>query len=83
MLESRETPGLGDKINKDVDFLANFTDLAVEPTIVGVKKGEKAKPNEVDCITGATISSKSVIKILNTSTGEWLSELPPLARSRP
>ena len=77
VLESRETPSLGDKINKDVDFLANFHELAVEPTIIGVKKGAKAAPNEIDCITGATISSKSVVKILNTSTGTWLSELPP------
>ncbi|MCP4664302.1 MAG: FMN-binding protein [bacterium] len=72
VLESKETPGLGDKILKDEDFLANFEALAVEGGIKGVKKGAKVNPNEVDCITGATISSKAVISILNRSNEETL-----------
>lgn len=72
VLESRETPGLGDKIITDDAFLANFKALAVQPSIVPVKKGEKSKPNELDCITGATISSKAVTSILNNSTSFWL-----------
>lgn len=72
VLESRETPGLGDKIITDEEFLENFDELAVEPTIVPVKKGQKAQQNEVDCITGATISSESVVSILNLSTQQWL-----------
>ncbi len=71
VLESKETPGLGDKIIKDDEFLANFEALAVEPEIKGVKKGEKSNANEVDCITGATISSKAVISILNGSMKVW------------
>ena len=31
VLESRETPGLGDKIAKDADFLASFRDLRRGP----------------------------------------------------
>ena len=31
VLESRETPGLGDKIIKDADFVGNFRNLAVDP----------------------------------------------------
>ncbi len=72
VLESKETPGLGDKILKDDAFLANFKALAVEGGIKGVKKGAKVNPNEVDCITGATISSKAVISILNRSNEETL-----------
>jgi len=72
VLESRETPGLGDKIIFDEHFLSNFEALAVEPTIVPVKKGERSAPNEIDCITGATISSKAVVTILNRSTEQWL-----------
>ena len=68
VLDSRETPGLGDKIITDDEFLANFEALAVEPSIVAVKKGKKAEPNEVDCITGATISSEAVVTILNQSS---------------
>lgn len=67
VLDSKETPGLGDKIQKDEDFLANFNDLNVEPDIVPVKKGQKANPNEMECITGATISSKAVCRILNNA----------------
>lgn len=71
ILDSRETPGLGDKIYKDPDFQANFQDLAVAPPIHAVKKGHKAAPNEIDAITGATISSKAVVEILNRSMAQW------------
>jgi electron transport complex protein RnfG len=75
ILESRETPGLGDKIFKDQEFVSQFRDLAVEPEVVLVKGGRKEK-NQVDAITGATISSKAVVKILNGANGEWFSRLP-------
>jgi electron transport complex protein RnfG len=79
VLESKETPGLGDKIIFDEDFLANFVELKIEPEIVGVKSATKPRPsNEVDTITGATISSDAVISILNNSTQEWI---PILDRS--
>jgi electron transport complex protein RnfG len=71
VLESKETPGLGDKIFKDADFQANFTSLAIEPEIIPVKKGEKSMPNEVEAITGATISSKAVVKLLNNTMAIW------------
>ncbi len=71
VLESRETPGLGDKIILDDYFLSNFKKLAVNPTIVAVKKGEKTEANQVDTITGATISSKAVISILNNAMKIW------------
>ncbi|MCP3962532.1 MAG: FMN-binding protein [bacterium] len=72
VLESRETPGLGDKIIVDEDFLENFEALAVEPAIVLVKNGTKTRDNEVDGITGATISSEAVVAILNRSSEHWL-----------
>ncbi|MEW8139698.1 MAG: FMN-binding protein, partial [Candidatus Thiodiazotropha endolucinida] len=72
ILESRETPGLGDKIYKDAEFVSNFDALSVEPEIVTVKRGAKAAPNEVDAITGATISSKAVVRIINQANQQWL-----------
>ncbi len=75
VLESRETPGLGDKIAYDPDFLANFGALEVEPEVVAVRRGEKRRPHEVDCITGATISSEAVVAILNRSLEAWLPRL--------
>jgi electron transport complex protein RnfG len=75
ILQSRETPGLGDKIFKDEDFIANFADLSIEPEIILTKKGRSA-PNEVDAITGATISSAAVVKIINAANERWLELLP-------
>jgi len=71
VLESKETPGLGDKIFKDADFQTNFTALAVKPEIIAVKKGEKQNPNEVETIAGATISSKAVVRLLNKTMAVW------------
>ncbi len=71
VLESKETPGLGDKIFKDDDFQTNFKALTIEPKIVPVKKGEKQKSNEVEGITGATISSKAVVRLLNKTIDIW------------
>ena len=75
VLESRETPGLGDRIYKDPKFVAEFAALAVEPAIKLVK-GHGAEPNEVDAITGATISSRAVVKILNGGNALWRPRLP-------
>lgn len=86
ILESRETPGLGDRIFKDEDFVAEFDDLSVEPSIRLVKDGSD-EPNEVDAITGATISSEAVVKIINETNKVWLERLPleapSLAVTRP
>ncbi len=74
VLESRETPGLGDRIFKDADFVAAFRDLAVEPTIELVKQGA-SEAHQIDGITGATISSRAVVRIVNQANGEWLERL--------
>ena len=80
VLESRETPGLGDKIIKDTDFVGNFRNLAVDPTVVVVKAG-RTSDNEVDAISGATISSQAVVKIINTSNGRWMDRVTALANA--
>lgn len=71
VLESRETPGLGDKIIKDVRFKENFKGLSIEPEIVPVKTGEKKSPNQVETITGATISSKAIVRLLQKAVTHW------------
>ena len=71
VLECKETPGLGDKIFKDADFLKNFVELPIKPEIGFAKKGEKQSANQVEAITGATISSKAVIRLLNKAMNEW------------
>ena len=77
VLESRETPGLGDKIYKDAEFVGGFSALSVEPEIVAVKKGTRSSANEIDAITGATISSKAVVRIINEAHDAWSGKLPP------
>ena len=76
VLESRETPGLGDKIFKDAAFVAEFRDLAVSPAVKVVPKGTDDSPNAVDGITGATISSKAVAKIVTAGAARWKDRLP-------
>lgn len=79
--EMKETPGLGDKIMTDPAFLANFTHLEakLDPTgkrvvhpIVTVKHGAKKHAWEIDAISGATVSSRAVGKMLEKSTAEML-----------
>jgi electron transport complex protein RnfG len=72
VLESKETPGLGDKIFKDQTFVDQFF-AAPDTPLVPVKAGAgKGLPGEIDTITGATISSKVVIDIINHGLEEWL-----------
>nr|VFK42900.1 MAG: electron transport complex protein RnfG [Candidatus Kentron sp. TC] len=75
ILESRETPGLGDKIYKDLDFVASFQGLRPDSPIRAVKKGAMFDANEIDAITGATISSVAVVRIINETNVRWLSRL--------
>lgn len=75
VLDSKETPGLGDKIYKDADFQQNFLSLTVHPSIEVIKKGEKAKDNQMEAITGATISSKTIGRLLNSSMAQWQSAI--------
>ena len=79
ILDSRETPGLGDKIFKDMDFVGEFKNLPMSKDIKAVKKGTKSNDNEIDAITGATISSKAVVKIINKAFNQWS---PRISRSR-
>ena len=71
VLESKETPGLGDKIFKDQDFVQQFFDRPQTP-LKAVKAGSgKGLPGEIDAITGATISSKVVVSIINNGVADW------------
>ena len=64
VLENKETPGLGDKIVKDTVFVGGFEGAGAP--LVGVKSGAgTGADEEVDMITGATISSRAVIDIIN------------------
>jgi electron transport complex protein RnfG len=76
VLKMTETPGIGDKIAKDAAFQQNFVALqaraqvsgeGLEHEIVSVRHGTKTEPWQIDAISGATISSKAVARMLNDS----------------
>lgn len=64
ILDQKETPGLGNKILED-PWRNQFKDKASASRLV-VVKGGAGKDNEIDSISGATISSRSVTGIINT-----------------
>lgn len=77
ILYSRETPGLGGKIASEdalqpvgKTFAEQFKGLLVLPPIEYVKGKKPTSPNEIQAITGATISSRSVVKIINEMVAE-------------
>ncbi len=61
--DNSETPGLGKNVQKP-EFVEQF---AGKNGVVTVKKGGGATGNEVDAITGATISTQAVVDALNTA----------------
>ena len=69
VLESVETPGLGARITEP-EFREQFQGLKASPGIGYVKAGRKPAPNEITAITGATISSRSVVDIVNRGLEE-------------
>jgi Na+-translocating ferredoxin:NAD+ oxidoreductase subunit G len=86
VVSMRETPGIGDKILRDKDFLANFDKLeaklnadmsALAHEIRTVKHGTKADAWQVDAIAGATITSRAVGKAINDSAQALLPKLVP------
>jgi Na+-translocating ferredoxin:NAD+ oxidoreductase subunit G len=69
VLRHLETPGLGDKIVNDRDWVAQFE--GARPPLVDRKPGEASEPHEVDMITGATISARTVMLAINDAVERW------------
>ena len=69
ILESQETPGLGQEITEN-NFKEQFKNLSTVPEIIYIKNVKPTKPNEIEAITGATISSRAVVAILNDEIKE-------------
>lgn len=86
VISMRETPGIGDKILVDKDFLRNFEALDVSlaqdlkslaNAVRTVKHGSKQSPWEIDAIAGATVTSKAVGRGINASAQALLPKLFP------
>lgn len=96
VLQSTETPGFGDKLGTDPEFLENMKALdarlnvdgsALANPIVTVKHGTKTQPWQIDAITGATISSKAMGQAVNRAIGRAVPavqrDLTKLTAARP
>jgi electron transport complex protein RnfG len=69
ILDSKETPGIADGILKP-EFTRQF-EHAVVP-VVGVKASPKAPDKgTVVMITGATISSRAIVRAINNTLARW------------
>ena len=77
VLEQKETPGLGNKIVTD-EWRGQFIDKPTDQRL-GVVKGGKGGDRNINAITGATISSRSVTDIINTAIADLKG---PLAETR-
>ena len=66
VLSQEETPGLGDRI-KEPDYLATYKDrTAAEPLELALRH-KAEQPNEVDAISGATLSSQALMAIVSAA----------------
>lgn len=78
VVASRETPGLGSRIVEDVDFVQGFSSIVLQFDAEGelqslrVREEAQYERGEIDAITGATVSVRSVARIINRSLAEWL-----------
>jgi len=68
VVESLETPGLGAKIQEG-PFKSQFKGLGVVEDMVCVKD-EVTRQGQIKAITGATVSSRAVVNILNNKIKE-------------
>lgn len=59
---SNETPGLGQNVTKE-SFYSQFT--GKKEGVKVLKNGADSEKNEIDAVTGATISSRAVTKAVN------------------
>ncbi|MDA1014826.1 MAG: FMN-binding protein [Planctomycetota bacterium] len=81
VLESRETPGLGDRVETDAAFKNNFTRLDVQLApgksalahpVEFVKPNKKRLEWQIDGMSGATVTSSAIAEMIGKSTAKWI-----------
>ncbi|HHH75580.1 MAG TPA: FMN-binding protein, partial [Phycisphaerae bacterium] len=78
VLSQKETPELGNKIVES-DFRDQFRDMSVAAPVSASKK---PKDNQIEAITGATISSTAVCNIINKGVIDFKKALLAEAESK-
>ena len=74
IIHQEETPGLGGRI-ADAEFLERFPGRRVSDGLVIQPPGKAQAENEVDGITGATLSCKAFEQILNDEIARYVSAI--------
>ena len=72
IVQQEETPGLGGRI-AEKDYLAKFKGKILSPGIKIMPVGKAVNENEVDGITGATMTSKAFEELVNSQSRKYLS----------
>ena len=68
ILDQKETPGLGNKIVEDA-WRNQYVGKSSDSSLV-VIKGKSVNDNEIDSVSGATISSRAVTDIVNSTIAD-------------
>ena len=63
IMQQEETPGLGSRIG-EAEYLGDFIGKRFTPTLEMVSPGKGGGENQIDSISGATMSSKAFVDIL-------------------
>ncbi len=64
VIKQSETPGLGSRV-LEADYLVSFREKRIVPELLIVPAGSASADNEVDGITGATLTCNALEKIVN------------------
>ncbi|HBG45598.1 MAG TPA: electron transporter RnfG [Deltaproteobacteria bacterium] len=75
ILDQTETPGLGDRIRESA-FKDQFNGVEAQPMVEYIKYRKPEKPNQIQAITGATISSNAVVSNINKAVEKVLKAFP-------
>ena len=78
VLAQTETPALGDNIKKD-DFRGQFADKTTGEAVKVVKTAPAPGTNEIQALSGATVSSESVARIVNETVSTMRESLAAAA----
>ena len=74
IIQQEETPGLGSRIADD-EYLEAFIGKRFTPDLNLVSPGTADGENEIDSISGATMSAKAFVGILNDEHGRYKTAL--------
>lgn len=70
IMQQEETPGLGSRIAEE-PYLAAFIGKQFSPSLEMVSPGKGGGNTQIDSISGATMSSKAFVDILNAEQGRY------------